>query len=53
MAKQITCRECGHAIRGDTDEEVIAGTQEHMRAEHPELLSTVAELDLAGWIEEI
>lgn len=52
MAKQITC-ECGYVIRGSTDKEVVDGTREHMRSDHPELLDKVTELDLAGWIEEI
>jgi predicted small metal-binding protein len=52
MAKQVTC-ECGYVIRGSTDAEVIEGTREHMRADHPELLDKVSDVDLAGWIEEI
>ena len=29
MAKQITC-ECGTVIRGESDEEVVAGAESHM-----------------------
>jgi hypothetical protein len=52
MAKQITC-ECGQVIRGATDMDVIDGARAHIRADHPELLDTVTETDLRGWIEEV
>jgi predicted small metal-binding protein len=52
MAKQITC-ECGKVIQGSTDDEVIDGAREHMRADHPELLDKVSHDDLLGWIEEV
>jgi predicted small metal-binding protein len=52
MAKQITC-ECGMVVRGDTDDEVMQGARDHMRADHPELLDKVSEDDLRSWIEEV
>jgi len=52
MAKQITC-ECGHVIRGDTEDEVVEGARAHMRQDHPELLDKVSRADLVGWIEEV
>lgn len=52
MSKQITC-ECGYVIRGQTDQEVVQGARDHMRADHPELAEKVSDADLAGWIEEI
>jgi predicted small metal-binding protein len=52
MAKQITC-ECGYVIRGETEDEVIGGTREHMRQDHPALLESVTREDLLGWIEEV
>jgi predicted small metal-binding protein len=52
VAKQITC-ECGHVIRGETDDEVIDGAREHMRTDHPDLLEKVTRNDLLGWIEEV
>jgi predicted small metal-binding protein len=51
MAKQINC-ECGYVARGETEAEVIARIRDHMRSDHPELLSKVADEDLRGWIEE-
>ena len=52
MAKQITC-ECGHVIRGETEDEVVLGAREHMRQDHPELLDKVSRDELLGWIEEV
>lgn len=52
MAKQVTC-ECGYQIRAETEPEVIRGTRDHMRADHPELLDKVSDDDLRGWIEEV
>jgi predicted small metal-binding protein len=52
MAKQIAC-ECGAVIRGQTDDEVIEGAREHMRADHPELVDKVSRDELQSWIEEL
>ena len=52
MAKQITC-ECGRVIRGETDDEVVAGAEGHIREDHPDLVGKVSRSDLLGWIEEV
>ena len=52
MAKQITC-ECGTVIRGESDDEVVAGAEGHMRQDHPALVGRVSRDDLLGWIEEL
>jgi predicted small metal-binding protein len=51
MAKQINC-ECGYVVRADTEDEVVQRIREHMRSDHPDLLETVSDDDLRGWIEE-
>jgi predicted small metal-binding protein len=51
MPKLIRC-ECGHIARGDTDDEVIAHLEEHMRQAHPDLAGKVSREDMLGWIEE-
>jgi predicted small metal-binding protein len=51
MIKVINC-ECGYVARGETDDEVVAEIQEHMRQDHPDLLEKVSREDLVGWIEE-
>ena len=52
MAKQIAC-ECGKVLRGDSEDEVVARAEEHIRSDHPELVGKVTRDDLAGWIEEV
>ena len=51
MAKLINC-ECGQAIRGETDEEVTALAEQHIQANHPELVGSVSPEQLQDWIEE-
>jgi predicted small metal-binding protein len=41
MAKQIDCP-CGETIRGDTDDEVVANAESHMREVHPEMVGTMS-----------
>ena len=52
MAKQITC-ECGTVVRGESDDEVVAGAESHMRQDHPELVGQVSRDDMLSWIEEV
>jgi predicted small metal-binding protein len=33
MTKIVNC-ECGHVVRGDTDDELVAATQQHARDAH-------------------
>ncbi|HTI33267.1 MAG TPA: DUF1059 domain-containing protein [Miltoncostaea sp.] len=51
MARVINC-ECGYVARAAGDDEVIALIQEHMRADHPDLVGKVSREDLEGWIQE-
>jgi predicted small metal-binding protein len=51
MTKIINC-ECGYVARGETEDEVVGQIQDHMREDHPDVLSKVSREDLVGWIEE-
>lgn len=51
MARIINC-ECGYVARAAQDDEVIALIQEHIRADHPDLIGKVTREDLEGWIQE-
>jgi predicted small metal-binding protein len=51
MAKEINC-ECGFVARGETEDEVIAQIRDHIRSDHPALVSQVSDEDLRAWIEE-
>jgi len=50
MARLIKC-ECGFVARGATDNDVIDAIRDHMRSDHPALLTSVEREDLLGWIQ--
>ncbi len=52
MAKVINC-ECGHAVRGESDEELVAQAEEHIAADHPDLVGTMGPEDLLEMAEEV
>jgi len=51
MAKLINC-ECGQTIRGESDDEVIAQAEAHIRESHPDLVGKVSREQLQEWVEE-
>jgi predicted small metal-binding protein len=51
MAKHINC-ECGYVIRGETDDELVANAERHMRESHPDLVGQVARDDLIAMADE-
>jgi len=52
MSKQITC-ECGKVIRGESGDEVVGLAEQHIAADHPDLVGKVTRSDLVGWVEEV
>jgi predicted small metal-binding protein len=50
MSRQVKC-ECGYIARASTDGEVLAKIREHMRTDHPALLTKLSDDDIRGWIE--
>jgi predicted small metal-binding protein len=50
MARQVTC-ECGYIARGGSEEEVVELIQQHLRTDHPHMVSTVSRDDIRGWVE--
>ena len=50
MAKQITC-ECGHIVRGDSDDEVVDRTLQHLRRDHPQLADRITRDEIVALIE--
>lgn len=50
MAKLINC-ECGQVVRGETDEELIASAEAHIRRDHPELVGKLSRDDLLAMAE--
>ena len=51
MAKVINCV-CGEVVRGETDNELVANAQEHVRTAHPELVEEMTREKLLGMAEE-
>ncbi len=51
MPKKIDCQ-CGHTVRGDTDDELVANAEEHMRDKHPEMVGTMSREQLLGMATE-
>ena len=51
MSKVINC-ECGHVVRGGSDEELLTNAEEHVNRDHPELVGKVSRQDLLAMAEE-
>ncbi len=51
MAKVINC-ECGFVVRGETEDELVANAEDHMREAHPDLAGKVSREDLLAMAEE-
>ena len=52
MFRQIKC-ECGFVARGETDDDVVARIQGHIRSDHPELVETLTGDEIASWVEVV
>lgn len=52
MAQVIRC-ECGYVAQGVTEEELLAGAEQHIRTEHPDLVGRVSREDLLDMAEEV
>jgi len=51
MAKVINC-ECGFVVRGETEDELVANAEDHMREARPDLAGKVSREDLLAMAEE-
>jgi predicted small metal-binding protein len=51
MPKLINC-ECGYVARGETEEELLAEAERHIRSDHPDLVGRVSREDLLAMAEE-
>jgi predicted small metal-binding protein len=47
VAKKIDCQ-CGETVRGDSDDELVANAEEHMRERHPEMVGTMSREQILG-----
>ena len=51
MARVINCP-CGYVIRGDSDEDLLAGAHKHMEESHPDRRTTPSDEDLLASAQE-
>jgi predicted small metal-binding protein len=51
MAKVINC-DCGFVARGETDEQLLAVADAHIRDAHPDMVGKVSKEDLLAQAEE-
>ena len=45
MPKKIDCP-CGATVQGETDDELVANTEAHIRDKHPEMVGTMSREDI-------
>ena len=50
MARQITC-ECGQIVRGETEDELVELTRDHLRSDHPQLADRITREEIVALIE--
>jgi predicted small metal-binding protein len=50
MAKVVNC-ECGTTVRGETDDELVANVEAHVRSHHPEMVGKMSREDVLGMAE--
>ena len=52
MARQITC-ECGQIVRGESEDELVELTLQHLRSDHPQLADRVTRDEIVALIEVV
>jgi predicted small metal-binding protein len=52
MALVINC-DCGFVVRGETEDELVAGGEAHMADAHPDMAGKVSREDLLAMAEEV
>jgi predicted small metal-binding protein len=52
MAKVINC-ECGYVVRGDSDDQLLADANKHIREQHPDMVGKVSDDQLLAMAEEV
>ena len=51
MAKVVNCQ-CGHTVRGETDDELVANVEAHVQSHHPEMAGKMTREDIMAMAEE-
>lgn len=50
MSRVINC-ECGQVVRAETDDELVARVDEHVRQDHPDLVGKLSREDVLAMAE--
>jgi predicted small metal-binding protein len=51
MSKLVNC-ECGNVVRGQSDDELVANVEAHIKEQHPELIGKLSRPDILAMAEE-
>jgi predicted small metal-binding protein len=51
MAKVVNC-ECGYTARGETDDELVADVEAHVKRDHPEMEGRMSREDIMAMAQE-
>ena len=52
MAKQVDCP-CGETVRGETDDELVANAEAHVREKHPDMVGKMSREQILGMAKEV
>jgi hypothetical protein len=53
MAKTFTCERDGVVISGDTDDELVANAERHIREHHPDLEGKISRSEFLAMAQEV
>jgi hypothetical protein len=52
MSKLINC-ECGEVVRAETDDDLVAQVEAHVRRDHPDLVGKLTRDDVLAMAEDV
>jgi hypothetical protein len=52
MSLLINC-ECGRVVKAETEDEIVAKVEQHVAADHPELVGKLSREDIVAMSEEV
>lgn len=51
MGKVINCQ-CGYTVQGETDDELVAATEQHIESDHPDMAGTLSREQILAMAED-
>jgi hypothetical protein len=51
MSKVVHC-ECGHDVRGETDDDLVSAVEQHVQEAHPEMTGQMSREQILAMAEE-